>query len=50
MSYLYILKMADTDFIAWEAELNMTVQSLAQLLCIQEVSGLNKDFHTSYPA
>ena len=37
--------MADTDLIAWEAEANMRV-----LLCMQDVSGLNHDFQTSYPA
>jgi hypothetical protein len=42
MSYLYILKIADTDLIAWEAELNMTV--------LQDVSGFNHDFQTRYPA
>jgi hypothetical protein len=30
---------------AWEAELNMTV-----LLGMQDVSGLNHDFQTHYPA
>jgi len=43
--FVYILKMADTDLIAWEAEANMRV-----LLCMQDVSGLNHDFQTSYPA
>jgi hypothetical protein len=45
MSYLYILKMADADLTAWEAEVNMTV-----LQCMQDVSGLNHDFQISYPA
>jgi hypothetical protein len=43
--FVHILKMADTDLIAWEAGANMTV-----LLCVQDVSGLNHDFQNSYPA